>query len=95
MSQQTTYTHRVAVMVATQVIMDVEAGNSIDEIYAATLKAFKNGEGNQEVGLQDIPYAVRILPWREEGQDQPTGWVNWPDPVDKIIPMNEVHGLLA
>lgn len=95
MTKQTTYTHRVSMMVATQVIMDVEAANNVDDIYKATLEAFKNGTGNPEVGLMEVPYAVRISPWLEEGQEQPEGWVNWPQPTDRILSSEELHGLLS
>lgn len=95
MTQQTTYTHRVSMMVATQVIMDVEAGNNVEEIYKATLKAFKNGTGNPEVGMENMPFAVRISAWREEGQEIPEGWVDWPNPVDRILPISDVTDLLA
>ncbi len=40
------YTHRVAVMVATQVIMDIEAENDVESIKKEALISLKSGEGN-------------------------------------------------
>lgn len=67
-----TYTHRVAIMTQTQVIMDVEAPNDIDEIKKVALSAYFQGEGNQEEGFT-IPTSLAIYPWLEDGQTPPEG----------------------
>ena len=67
-----TYTHRVAIMEMRQVIMDVEAPNTIEDIKKVALEAYFQGEGNQEVGLT-IPNSLVIYPWLEKGQTPPEG----------------------
>ena len=67
-----TFTHRVAIMETRQIIMDIEAGNTVDEIKAVALEAYFQGEGGQEIGLT-YPVSVVIYPWLEEGQTPPVG----------------------
>lgn len=66
------YTHRVAMMVQTQIIMDVEAPNDVDKIKEEAIKAYFHGGGDQEEGFT-VPTSVIIYPWLEEGQSPPNG----------------------
>jgi len=66
------YTHRVAVMETRQVIMDVVAPNTLEDIKQVALDAYFQGKGDQEVGLT-IPDNLVIYPWLEEGQTPPIG----------------------
>ena len=77
------YTHRVAVMVNTQVIMDVEADNDLDSIKESAIQAYFDGEGDQEEGIS-FPTHVVIYPWREKGQETPKGTV---DTEPTIVPI--------
>lgn len=74
-----TYTHRVAVMVQTQVIMDIDAENDVESIRQRAIEAYLNGEGDQEEGIS-IPTQVVIYPWLEEGQEPPRG-SRFPEPT--------------
>jgi len=66
------YTHRVAVMVMQQVIMDIEEENDIEKITQKALYSYFNKEGNPEIGMS-IPTEVVVYPWLEEGQKPPKG----------------------
>jgi len=81
------YTHRVAVMVGSQVIMDIEAENDLESIKAEAIRSLLNGEGNQEVGIS-IPQTVVVYPWLEEGQKPPKG-SSYPKPTEIEITPND------
>lgn len=80
-----TYTHRVAIMEVTQVIMDIEAENDLDSIKKEALKAYYEGTGEQEAGIS-FPSQVVIYPWLEKGQNPPQGSA-YPEPT--IINLGE------
>lgn len=64
--------YRVAVMVTTQVVMDIEADNDLESIKKEAVRSYLSGEGNQEVGLA-IPQSVVLYPMYYEGQEPPKG----------------------
>lgn len=74
-----TYTHRVAIMTQTQVIMDIEAPNDVDKIKKEAIEAYFRGDGDQEYGFT-VPTSVVIYPWLEEGQTPPEGSL-YPNPT--------------
>ena len=82
-----TYTHRVAMMVQTQIIMDVEAPNEVDSIKKAAIEAYFQGGGNQEEGFT-IPDRIIIYPWLEEGQSPPEGSVYPNATIVTILPQD-------
>lgn len=85
MDTKTTYTHRVAIMEVTQIIMDIEAENDLDSIKEKALKAYYEGNGDQEEGLS-FPSQVVLYPWLEKGQNPPQGSAH-PEPT--IINLSE------
>jgi hypothetical protein len=64
--------YRVAVMVTTQVVMDIEADNDLESIRKEAIRSYLSGGGNQEVGLA-IPQSVVLYPMFYEGQKPPKG----------------------
>jgi len=81
------YTHRVAVMVATQVIMDIEAENDVESIKKEALISLQSGEGDPEQGMSFVKSVV-IYPWLEEGQNPPKG-SSYPKPTELEITLDE------
>lgn len=84
-----THTHRVAMMVMTQVIMDVEAPNDVDSIKKRAIEAYFNEEGEQEQGFS-APMEVVIYPWLEQGQEPPTGSA-YPKPTNLMITTDDLR----
>lgn len=80
-----THLHRVAIMEVTQIIMDIEAENDLDSIKEKALKAYYEGNGDQEEGLS-FPSQVVVYPWLEKGQNPPQGSA-YPEPT--IINLSE------
>ena len=85
-----TYTHRVAIMETRQIIMDIEAPNTIEDIKKVALEAYFQGEGEQEVGLT-TPVSVVIYPWLEEGQNPPHG-SDYPAPTELELTPLDLRG---
>ncbi len=87
------YTHRVAVMVATQVIMDIEAENDVESIKKEALISLQSGEGDPEQGMSFVKSVV-IYPWLEEGQEPPKG-SNYPKPTELEITLDEQASIMS
>ena len=83
-----TYLHRVAVVVSTQILMDIEAENDVDKIRAEALRAYFAGEGDPEEGFT-YPTDVVVYPWLEEGQTPPTGSL-YPEPTFMEVSPDEI-----
>jgi hypothetical protein len=64
--------HRVAVIVQSQVVMDITADNNLDSIKKEALEAFFDGRGDQETVIK-IPTAVMYFPLLAEGEELPKG----------------------
>jgi hypothetical protein len=75
--------HRVAIMVTSQVIMDIEAENDIESIRKEAIRSYSSGEGNQETGFA-VPQSVVLYPMLEEGQEPPKGSL-YPAPTEMQI----------
>jgi hypothetical protein len=91
--QEMKYTHRVAVMVATQVIMDIEAENDVESIKKEALISHQSGEGDPEQGMSFVKSVV-IYPWLEEGQKPPKG-SSYPKPTELEITLDEQASIMS
>lgn len=67
-----TQTHRVAVIVQSQVVMDIEAENNLKSIKAEALRSFQAGEGDPEITYV-LPLSVNYHPFLAEGEKAPAG----------------------
>jgi len=85
--------HRVAVMVTTQVIMDIEADNDLDSIRKEALRSYFNEEGNQEIGLA-IPQSVVLYPMLAEGQRPPKG-SSYPSPTEMELGQEDFESVVV
>lgn len=77
--------HRVAIMVTSQIVMDIEAENDLESIRKTAYSDFLNKKGNPEVGLT-MPLSVVLYPMLEEGQEPPKGSL-YPAPTE--LPFQE------
>ena len=86
----------MAVIIGTQVIMDVHAENDLDSIKKEAIRAYFAGEGDQEEGFEFLSKVI-VYPWLEEGQPvmegsaypKPTFIQVTPDDVDNAMSLGE------
>lgn len=83
--------HRVAVMVTTQVIMDIEAENDLESIRKEAIRSYSSGEGNQETGFA-LPKSIVLYPMLEEGQEPPKGSF-YPAPTEMEIDSEDFESI--
>ena len=85
--------YRVAVMVTSQVIMDIESEDDLDSIRKEALRSYFNDEGNQEIGLA-IPQSVVLYPMLAEGQKPPKGSA-YPAPTEMELGQEDFESVVV
>lgn len=80
--------HRVAVIVQSQIVMDITAENNLDSIKKEAMSAFFDGRGDQETVIK-IPTAVMYFPLVAEGEELPKG-ASKSGPTELDIDLSEI-----